>query len=86
VAVEPIEDRETYINTLKYALAIAGSEVTLSVRLGVPVARLQIWLNRVEPVPTAIFLDALDVIVAATPSDIARCREAMRKTRAGPSP
>jgi hypothetical protein len=83
VAVEPVGDREIYVNTLKYALAIAGSEVALSVRLRVPVAKLQIWLKRVEPVPTAVFLDAVDVIAAATPSDIARCREAMRKTQAG---
>jgi len=80
VAVGPIEDRDTYINTLKYALAIAGSELTLSVRLRVPVARLQIWLKGVEPIPTAAFLAALEVIVTATHADIARSREAMRKS------
>jgi hypothetical protein len=81
--VEPVDVREqgTYINTLRYALAIAGSELTLSVRLKVPVARLEIWLKRIEPVPSAAFLAAVDAIVAATPSDIARCREAMRKTQ-----
>jgi hypothetical protein len=74
-----VDDRETYRNTLKYALAIAGSERALSSHLGVPVTRLQIWLEGVERIPTAIFLAAIDVVIAATPADIARSREAMRQ-------
>lgn len=74
-----VEDRDVYINTLKYAQAIAGSELNLSVRLEVPVALLRMWLKGIEPVPAASFLAAVDVIVAATPADIARCRDAMQK-------
>jgi len=76
-----MEQRETYLNTLKYAVAIAGGELHLAVRLRVPVAKLQSWLHGVDPIPTPTFLDAVDVIVAATPHDIARTREAMRQTK-----
>jgi len=72
-----VDQRETYRNTLKYALAIAGNEQTLAFRLRVTVATLKIWLHGVEAVPTAVFLDAVDVIVTATPADIARSRDAM---------
>ena len=40
---------------------------------------LQNWLNGVSEAPASAFLDAVDVIVAASPTDIARCRDSMRK-------
>lgn len=72
-----MEQRATYLNTLKYALAIAGSEQTLALRLRVSTATLNVWLHGTDRIPTAVFLDAVDVIVAATPADIARTRYAV---------
>lgn len=69
------EQTETYRGTLKYALIIAGSELALSVRLKVPVGKLKLWLDGIEPPPDAAFLDAVDVIVKASPADIARARD-----------
>lgn len=73
-----MDHRETYRTTLQYAVAIAGSELALSVHLRVTIGVLQNWLNGIAEAPPSAFLDAVDVIVAATPSDIARCRDAMR--------
>lgn len=69
---------ETYRNTLSYALAIAGGEMALAVRLRVTVAKLRDWLEGIESVPDAAFLDAVDVIVGAKSADIARAREQLR--------
>ena len=76
-----LEQRETYRNTLSYALAIAGGEMALAVRLRVTVAKLRDWLEGLEPVPDAAFLDAVDVIVRAAPADIARARELLQQRR-----
>jgi hypothetical protein len=73
-----MEQRETYRNTLRYALAIAGSEQALAFRLRVPIAVLKVWLHGIEPVPAPVFLDAVDIIVVATPADIARSRDAVQ--------
>jgi hypothetical protein len=51
----------------------------LAIRLRVTLGLLQNWLNGVSEAPASAFLDAVDVIVAASPSDIARCRDSMRK-------
>lgn len=74
-----MEQRDTYRNTLKYALAIVGSELALAVRLRVPVPKLKNWLSGIDAVPAPVFLDVVDVIVAATPADIARSREALQR-------
>ncbi len=74
-----MDQRETYRNTLHYALAIAGGELTLCVRLKVPIAVLRNWLAGIEAVPTGAFLDAVDIIGSATATDIARSRDALRK-------
>jgi hypothetical protein len=74
-----VDHRETYRTTLQYAVAIAGSELALSVQLKVTIGELQNWLNGVSDAPTSAFLNAVDVIAAASPSDIARCRDSMRK-------
>jgi DNA-binding transcriptional regulator YdaS (Cro superfamily) len=74
-----VDHRETYRTTLQYAVAIAGSEFALAIRLRVPLGLLQNWLNGVSEAPASAFLGAVDVIVAASPSDIARCRDSMRK-------
>lgn len=74
-----MDRKETYRNTLRYALAIAGSELNLSVRMKVTVSKLRIWLDGMEAVPDAAFLAAVDVVVGATPAEIARSRAVILK-------
>jgi hypothetical protein len=74
-----MEHGETYRRTLEYALAIAGSESVLSVRMKVTPGTLKNWLCGISPVPARAFLDAVDIILAATPAEIARSRELMLK-------
>lgn len=80
--IHSAEQADTYRNTLRYALAIAGDETVLALRLKVAVARLRSWLEGFEVIPDAAFLEAVDVIVSASPSDIARIREALRRPEA----
>jgi DNA-binding transcriptional regulator YdaS (Cro superfamily) len=72
-----MEQRETYRNTLRYALTIVGNEIALAVRLRVTPAKLSDWLDGSEPIPVAAFLDAVDVVVGATAAEMARSREAL---------
>lgn len=74
-----MDRRETYRTTLQYAVGIAGSELALAVRLKVAVGLLENWLHGIDEAPANAFLSAVDVIVSATPADIARCRDAMRE-------
>jgi hypothetical protein len=74
-----MEHGETYRLTLEYALAIVGGELALSVRMKVSLAMLENWRNGISPVPDRAFLDAVDIIVKATPAEIARTRELMLK-------
>jgi DNA-binding transcriptional regulator YdaS (Cro superfamily) len=75
-----MEQRETYRNTLRYALSIVGSELALAVRLRVTAAKLKSWLDGTETVPTSAFLDAVDIVVGATPMEMARSREALLRS------
>jgi hypothetical protein len=71
-----VKQRDTYRNILQYALAIAGSEPALAVRLRAPIVRLRLWLDGGVPIPDTAFLDAVDLVVSATRTEIARSREA----------
>lgn len=74
--------RETYRNTVTYALSIAGgSERRLAEKLGVRVGELVNYLAGVEDVPTEIFLKAVDVVLAATADDIRVARGILEKLR-----
>lgn len=57
--------RDTYVRTLAYAVTIAGSEMTLAVRLRTTPSQLKKWLAGVEPIPDRAFLDAVDIVVSA---------------------
>ena len=81
-----MHQKETYRRTLEYALGIAGGELALSVRMKVPLALLRNWLAGISEIPTAAFLDAIDVITAASPAEIARSREALKKQPELPKP
>jgi hypothetical protein len=73
--------RETYRDTLTYALAIAGSEAQLAVRLNVPVPKVVNWLMGVDQVPADVFLKAVDIVLNATAEEVAASRELLNKLK-----
>ena len=66
--------RDTYRDTLFYALAIAGSKADLARQLGVSAAQLRDWLDGVDEIPERIFHAALDVVIESSPQAIWRSR------------
>jgi hypothetical protein len=77
-----VSHRETYRNTVTYALSIAGgSENRLAEKLGVRVGELVNYLTGVEEVPTDVFLRAVDVVLAATADDIRNARSILESLR-----
>jgi len=78
-----MDPEETYRRTLEYALGIAGGELALAAQLKVPPGVLKNWLSGITPVPDSAFLDAVDVIVKATPTEIARSRGTLLKRSGG---
>lgn len=74
-----MERGETYRRTLEYALAIAGSELALSLRMKISPGILKNWLSGIAEITDRAFLDAVDIIVKATPAEITRSRESMLK-------
>jgi DNA-binding transcriptional regulator YdaS (Cro superfamily) len=78
-----VSDRESFRNTLTYAVSIAGSERDLALRLNVPLPLLMNWLSGIEAVPPQIFLQAVDVVLGATPAEIARSRNLLVRAPAG---
>jgi DNA-binding transcriptional regulator YdaS (Cro superfamily) len=70
-----MSDRDTYRDTLFYAVAIAGSERQLARRLRVSVVQLDRWLSGVAEIPERIFQAALDVVIDSSPQAIRRSRE-----------
>ena len=77
---------DTYRDTLLYAMAIAGSERALAERLQVKVALLATWLSGIEPIPYAVFLKAVDVVVNSTAADISRSRQLLTTLKFPASP
>jgi hypothetical protein len=77
---------ETYRNVLIYAMAMVGNERLLAERLGVNPQQVLDWTNGIEPVPAAIFLKTIDVVVAATPEDIRRSKQVLTNCDLFPSP
>ena len=69
------EQRETYRNTVREALAIVGSEDVLAVRLKVTRAELRQWIEGELDVPTSAFLDAVDIVVQAKVQEISGDRK-----------
>lgn len=70
---------DTYRDTLLYAMAIAGSERALAERLQVRVGMISTWRFGIEPVPHAVFLKAVDVVLNATPAEISRSRQLLAR-------
>ena len=69
------ERTETYRNTLRQALAIAGSEEALAMRLKVSPEQLHKWLESDDDIPTSAFLGAVDVVVEAKVQEISGGRK-----------
>ena len=72
-------NRDTYRDTLTYALAIAGSEQDLAEHLRASVRQVQNWLKGTDPIPDHIFHAALDVVIGSSRQAIHRSRELMQK-------
>jgi len=70
------DQRETYRNTLMEAMAIAGSEQALAIRLQVSTEQVRKWLKGADEIPTSAFLDAVDVVVEAKVQQITGERKA----------
>jgi len=69
-----MSDRDTYRDTLLYAVAIAGSERELAGQLRVTVAEVEDWLDGVDAIPERIFHAALDVVIGSSRQAIGRSR------------
>ena len=69
-----MDDRQTYRDTLFYALAIAGSERELAGHLKVTLRQLKDWLDGVDAIPDAIFDATLDLVIDSSPQAIFRSR------------
>lgn len=57
-----MKDQQTYRQTLRHALAIAGGPVFLAAQLNVGVAELTRWVHGEDAIPDGVFLHAVDVI------------------------
>ena len=71
--------RETYRDTMAYAVALAGSERLLAQALKVTTPQLENWLRGVDEVPDCVFLAAVDMIIASPRESIARAREILTR-------
>jgi DNA-binding transcriptional regulator YdaS (Cro superfamily) len=69
-----MDNRDTYQDTLTYALAIAGGEQELAEHLRVSARQLDNWLKGVDPVPERIFHAALDLVIGSSRQAIHRSR------------
>ena len=69
-----MDNRDPNLDTLTYALAIAGSERQLAEHLRVSVAQVVNWLRGADPIPDRIFHAALDVVIGSSRQAIHRSR------------
>jgi DNA-binding transcriptional regulator YdaS (Cro superfamily) len=74
-----MDTRDTYHDTLAYAVAIAGSERQLARHLRVSVVQLKNWLSGVEEIPEQAFQAALDVVIESSPQAIWRSRQLLHR-------
>jgi DNA-binding transcriptional regulator YdaS (Cro superfamily) len=51
-----------YIQALEQASVLKGGEAGLAEHLGVPVSAVRGWLRGLNPVPSEVFLKAVDVL------------------------
>ena len=63
--------RDTYQKTLMKACIVSGDETALANKLGVPVGTVVSWLLGDAPMPTEMFLRAVDIVLASTKQHVA---------------
>ena len=73
--------RDTYQHTLLKACLVAGDESALAKKLGVPVSKAIDWLLGDEPMPTEIFLRAVDIVLASNKAQIEANRRLLEEIR-----
>ena len=73
--------RDTYQKVLLRACWIAGDETTLGHRLGVSPETVTTWLLGEAPIPTYVFLKAVDIVLAGSQNDTKRNRDFLRRVR-----
>jgi hypothetical protein len=73
--------RDTYETTLSRACLAVGDEQVLARRLGVPLDTVVNWLLGDAPVPTAVFLTCVDIIIASNKIRIADTRAYLQQVR-----
>ena len=72
-------NRDTYRDTLFYAVTIAGSERELARHLRVTVRQLRNWLSGADEIPERTFQAALDVVIGSSPQAIWRSRALLHR-------
>ena len=70
-----MENQDNYRKTLRYAEALAGGPAQLARRLNVDSRLLGSWLRGAEPIPDAIFLLLVDIVLAASKVEVERSRD-----------
>jgi hypothetical protein len=70
-----VESQDNYRKTLRYAEALAGSPAQLAQRLNIDSRLLSAWFRGTEPIPEAVFLQLVDVVLAASKTDVERSRD-----------
>jgi hypothetical protein len=73
--------RDTYQKVLLRACWIAGDETILAQRLGVSPDAVIAWLLGEAPIPTYIFLSAVDIVLANGKAGSKRNRDFLRRVR-----
>jgi len=69
-----VENQDHYRKTLRYAEALAGSPAQLAHLLSIDSRLLTSWFRGTEPIPDAVFLKLIDIVLGATKNDVERSR------------
>ena len=76
-----MSSRDTYQKVLLRACWIAGDETVLGHRLGVSPDTVTTWLLGEAPIPTYVFLKAVDIVLAGSQNDTKRNRDFLKRVR-----
>jgi hypothetical protein len=79
----------TYQKTLLKACTVAGDETALAEKLGVPASNVIDWLLGDVPIPTDMFLRAVDIVLVSSRQQVLDTRallERIKQRRAQPGP
>lgn len=71
-------DPDTKRAAVGFAVALVASVNRTAAYLGIEVEQLKRLLQGIEPVPQAVFLKALELLMAAKAAELAAARESMR--------